>query len=87
MPPKHAIILCLLLVACSPAQSPTIAIRGVTVVDVRDGSLHPDCTLDDIRDTQEIVAVVADGRLSRRADLDQLLARRRTHEENRMRRE
>jgi Amidohydrolase family len=42
---KHVIILCLLLVACSPAQSPTIAIRGVTVVDVRDGSLHPDHTV------------------------------------------
>jgi len=30
--------------------------------------------LEDIRNTQKILAVVADGRLSRRADLDQLLA-------------
>jgi len=34
-------ILCLLLFASAHAQSPTVAIRGVTVVDVRDGSLHP----------------------------------------------
>jgi Amidohydrolase family len=38
-------ILCLLLLACSQARSPTVAIRGVTVVDVRDGSLHPDHTV------------------------------------------
>ena len=30
--------------------------------------------LEDIRNTRKILAVVADGRLSRRADLDQLLA-------------
>ena len=30
--------------------------------------------LEDIRNTQKIIAVVADGRLSRRADLDELLA-------------
>lgn len=30
--------------------------------------------LEDIRNTQKILAVVADGRLYRRADLDQLLA-------------
>lgn len=36
---------CLLLLACAPAQSSPIAIRGVTVVDVRDGSLHPQSTV------------------------------------------
>ena len=38
-------ILCLLLFACAHAQSPTVAIRGVTVVDVRDGSLRPEHTV------------------------------------------
>ena len=38
-------ILCLLLFACAHAQSLTVAIRGVTVVDVRDGSLHPEHTV------------------------------------------
>ena len=38
-------ILCLLHLACAHAQSPTVAIRGVTVVDVRDGSLHPEHTV------------------------------------------
>ncbi len=38
-------ILCLLLPACAHAQSPAVAIRGVTVVDVRDGSLHPEQTV------------------------------------------
>jgi imidazolonepropionase-like amidohydrolase len=38
-------ILCLLLFACPRAQSPTVAFRGVTVVDVRDGSLHPEHTV------------------------------------------
>jgi imidazolonepropionase-like amidohydrolase len=38
-------ILCLLLLACPRAQSPTVAVRGVTVVDVRDGSLHPEHTV------------------------------------------
>jgi hypothetical protein len=36
------IILYLLLFGCVRAQSPTVAISGVTVVDVRDGSLHLD---------------------------------------------
>jgi hypothetical protein len=35
-------IFCLLLFACAHPESPTVAIRGVTVVDVRDGSLHPE---------------------------------------------
>jgi hypothetical protein len=37
--------LCLLLVGCARAQSPSVAIRDVIVVDVRDGSLHPDHTV------------------------------------------
>src|SRR5688572_27152637 len=37
--------LCLPLFACAHAQSSTVAIRGVTVVDVRDGSLHPEHTV------------------------------------------
>ena len=38
-------ILCLLLFACAHAQSRIVAIRGVTIVDVRDGSLHPEHTV------------------------------------------
>lgn len=38
-------ILCLLPFACAHAQSPALPIRGVTVVDVRDGSLHPEHTV------------------------------------------
>ena len=38
-------ILCLLPLACAHAQSPVLAIRGVTVVDVRDGSLYPEHTV------------------------------------------
>jgi len=38
-------ILCLPLLACAQLQSPTVAIRGVTVVDVRSGSLHPEQTV------------------------------------------
>ena len=38
-------ILCLLPLACAHAQIPTVAIRGITVVDVRDGSLHPGHTV------------------------------------------
>ena len=37
--------LCLLHLACAHAQSPTVAIRGVTVVDVRDGKPHPELTV------------------------------------------
>ncbi len=37
--------LCLLVLACGHPQSPTVAIRGVTVVDVSDGSLHPEHTV------------------------------------------
>jgi hypothetical protein len=37
--------LCLLFVVCARAQSPSVAITGVTVVDVGDGSLHPDQTV------------------------------------------
>src|SRR5688572_18729726 len=38
-------ILCLLLFGCAHAQSPSVAIRGVIVVDVRDGTLHPEQTV------------------------------------------
>jgi hypothetical protein len=38
-------LLCLLIPASAYLQSPTIAIRGVTVVDVTDGSLHPEHTV------------------------------------------
>jgi imidazolonepropionase-like amidohydrolase len=38
-------ILCLLLFACAHAQPPMLAIRGVTVVDVMDGSLRPEHTV------------------------------------------
>src|ERR1044072_1313309 len=38
-------ILCLLPLSCAHVQSHTTAIRGVTVVDVRDGSLHPEHTV------------------------------------------
>jgi imidazolonepropionase-like amidohydrolase len=39
------IILYLLLFGCARAQSPSVAISGVTVVDVRDGSLRPERTV------------------------------------------
>jgi imidazolonepropionase-like amidohydrolase len=39
------IILYLLLFGCARAHSPSVAISGVTVVDVRDGSLRPECTV------------------------------------------
>jgi hypothetical protein len=39
------IILYLLVPGCARAQSPTVAIRGVTVVNVRDGSLRPEHTV------------------------------------------
>jgi hypothetical protein len=38
-------ILCLLLCVSAQPQSRVVAIRGVTVVDVRDGSLHPEYTV------------------------------------------
>lgn len=38
-------ILCLFLFACERAQPPTLAIRGVTVVDVMDGSLRLEQTV------------------------------------------
>ena len=38
-------ILCVVLSACAQATPPTLAIRGATVVDVRDGSLRPDHTV------------------------------------------
>jgi imidazolonepropionase-like amidohydrolase len=38
-------ILCLLLLACAHARARTVAIRGVTVVDVVDGSLSPEHTV------------------------------------------
>lgn len=38
-------ILCLLLSACGQSQPADIAIRATTVVDVTDGSLHPDQTV------------------------------------------
>src|SRR5688572_3245916 len=38
-------ILCLFNLACARAQPPTVAIRGVTVIDVSDGSLRPDQTV------------------------------------------
>ena len=42
---KLASVLCLLLGGCAYAPSPTVAIRGVTVVDVRNGSLLPERTV------------------------------------------
>jgi imidazolonepropionase-like amidohydrolase len=38
-------VLCLVLFGCAHAQPLPVAIRGVTVVDVRDGSLHPKQTV------------------------------------------
>ena len=38
-------VVCLLLPACAPRPSATVVILGVTVVDVRDGSLHSDQTV------------------------------------------
>src|SRR5918994_2650433 len=38
-------VLCLLLFACAHAQPATVAIRGVTIVDVMDGSLRPEHTV------------------------------------------
>ena len=38
-------ILCLLAFSCAHAGSSTVVIRGVTVVDVRDGSLRPERTV------------------------------------------
>jgi len=38
-------VLCLLAFSCAHAQSSTVAIRGVTVVDVKDGSLDPEQTV------------------------------------------
>jgi imidazolonepropionase-like amidohydrolase len=43
---KHVVgILCLLVWSCAHAGSSAVAIRGVTVIDVRDGSLHPERTV------------------------------------------
>jgi Amidohydrolase family len=42
---KLLVVLCLLPTACAKSNSPTVAIQGVTVVDVMDGSLHPDRTV------------------------------------------
>jgi len=53
-----------------PAARHERRLLGQTVL-VIGGSLG--IGLEDIRNTQKILAVVADGRLSRRADLDQLL--------------
>jgi imidazolonepropionase-like amidohydrolase len=39
------VILCLIASGCGRPPSPTVAIRGVTVVDVRDGSLHRESTV------------------------------------------
>ena len=39
------VILCLLFFGCGRAQSPSVAIRGVTVVDVKDGVLRPEHTV------------------------------------------
>lgn len=66
---------CLLPATPAVAQSTTVAIRNVTVVDVPDGSLRPNQTvpLEDITNTRRIRAVVAGGRLYRRSDLDRLL--------------
>ena len=38
-------MLCLLVFGCAHAQPSTVAIRGITVVDVKDGSLHPGQTV------------------------------------------
>jgi imidazolonepropionase-like amidohydrolase len=38
-------LLCFLVLSCAQAGSPTVVIRRVTVVDVTDGSLHPDRTV------------------------------------------
>jgi imidazolonepropionase-like amidohydrolase len=38
-------VICLFLTACAHAQPRTVAIRGVTVVDVMDGSLRPEHTV------------------------------------------
>ena len=38
-------VLCLLVFGCAHAQPATVAIRGITVVDVKDGSLHPGQTV------------------------------------------
>jgi imidazolonepropionase-like amidohydrolase len=38
-------VLCLLVFGCAHAQPSTVAIRGITVVDVKDGSLHPGQTV------------------------------------------
>jgi hypothetical protein len=38
-------IICLLLLAGAHAQPPAVAIRDVNIVDVRDGSLHPEHTV------------------------------------------
>jgi len=43
---KHVVgILCVLAFACARAEPPAVAIRGVTVVDVRDGLLHREHTV------------------------------------------
>ena len=39
------VIFSLLLIACARTKSPTVAMRGVTVVDVIDGSLHAEQTV------------------------------------------
>ena len=38
-------VLCLVLFGCAHAQSRPVAIRGITVVDVGDASLHPKQTV------------------------------------------
>ena len=52
-------ILCLLPLVCAHAQTPTVAIRGITLVDVRDGSLHPEHT---VLVTGNRIAAVGPGR-------------------------
>ena len=39
------VVFSLLLIACARTKPPTVAIRGVTVVDVMDGSLRPQYTV------------------------------------------
>jgi hypothetical protein len=62
-------IFCLLLSGCAKTSPPTVAIRGVTVVDVVDGSLHPEQTVLIARNRIVAVGSTNEVRIPDNADL------------------
>ena len=63
------ILLCLLLNACAGTSSPTVAIRDVTLIDVRDGSLVPGQTVLIAGKHIAVVGTSNDVRIPRDAEL------------------